>query len=114
MKEFLLVFRNEQQNMPAMRSPEEMQDLMKQWMDWIGGIAAQDKLVSRGNRLAMDGKVLRAGNVVTDGPYAELKEIVGGYVMVRAVSYDDAIDLAKGCPIFSIGGNIEIRQVIEA
>ena len=72
MKDFLFVFRNDYQRMPQ-GSPEEMQALTQKWMDWVGGIAAQNKLVDRGNRLVSDGKVVRPNNVVTDGPYTEIK-----------------------------------------
>src|SRR5450432_4236243 len=73
MKDFLLVFRTDYNTMPK-SSPEELQALTKRWMDWVGGIAAQNKLTDRGNRLYPSGKVLKAGNVIADGPYAEIKE----------------------------------------
>ncbi len=112
MKEFLLVFRNEYSKQPK-ASPEEMQLLMKQWMDWIGGIAAQNKLTTAGNRLASDGKVVKANNVITDGPYTELKELVGGYSIVKADTIDEAAELAKGCPILKMGGNVEVRELVK-
>lgn len=110
MKDFLLVFRNDysQQTKP---SPEEMQAVMKLWMDWIGGIAAQNKLTSAGNPLESGGKVVRANNVITDGPYTEIKELIGGYSIVKAKDLDEAAGLAQGCPILSFGGNVEVREV---
>ena len=110
MKDFLFVYRNDYANQPV-GSPEEMQAVTKKWMDWIGGIAAQNKLVDRGNRLTSDGKVVRPGNVVTDGPYTEIKELIGGYSAVRADSYDEAVEMAKGCPIYDFGGNVEVREI---
>ena len=95
----------------ADRSPEEMQAVTKRWMDWIGGIAAQNKLADRGNRLDPNGKVVRPGNVITDGPYTEIKETLGGYSLVRVDSIDEAIEIAKGCPILSFGGNVEVREI---
>lgn len=92
-------------------SPEEMQSMTKQWMDWMGSIAAQNKLVDRGNRLGEEGKVLRPNNVVTDGPYTEIKETLGGYTLVKANSMDEAVELAKGCPIFAVGGTVEVRPI---
>lgn len=111
MKDFLLVFHNEHVSSTPMLSPEEMQANMKLWMDWIGGIAAQNKLVDRGNRLEPDGKVLRPNNVITDGPYSEIKERIGGYTLVKAESIEAATELAKGCPILNFGGNVEIREI---
>jgi hypothetical protein len=78
----------------------------------MGGIAAQGKFGST-SRLSSEGaKVLKPNNVVTDGPYAELKEIVGGSLTVKADSFDEAMKLAAGCPIFNIGGSVEVRNVI--
>jgi hypothetical protein len=110
MKEFLFVFRADWNQLPK-GSPEEMQARTKKWMDWIGGIASQNKLVDRGNRLFPEGKVLKAEGVITDGPYLETKEFIGGYSIVKAESYEKAIDLAAKCPVLTFGGNIEIREV---
>ncbi|RBL90186.1 YciI family protein [Chitinophaga flava] len=110
MKNFLFLFRNDNAKLPK-RSPEEMQATTKLWMDWIGSIAAQNKLADRGNRLEPNGKVLRPGNVVTDGPYTEIKEALGGYTMVKAASMEEAVELASGCPILQLGGNVEVREI---
>ena len=110
MKDFLLVYRNDYKNQPV-GSPEQMQAITQRWMDWIGGIAAQNKLTSQGNRLGSEGKVVRPNNVVTDGPYTEIKELIGGYSIINAESYDEAVAIAKGCPIFEFGGNVEVRDI---
>ena len=112
MKEFLLIFRANVDNDPSQRSPEQMQATMKLWQDWLGSIAAQNKLVTSGDRLAAAGKVLKAG-IVTDGPYVELKEAVGGYSIIRAGSLEEAADLSAGCPILKINGTVEVREVIK-
>ncbi len=111
MKDFLFVFRNDYKSVPQ-GSPEEMQTVMKKWMDWMGGIAAQNKLADRGNILGSAGKVVKPGNVVTDGPYTEIKELIGGYIMVKTDSIEDAAEIAKGCPIFETGGNVEVRPIV--
>lgn len=113
MKDYLFIYRiGEDANQAmAQRSPEEMQAVTQQWMDWIGGIAAQNKLGERGNRLFPTGKVLRPGNVVADGPYTEIKEFISGYSIIKAESLDDATKLAEGCPGLRLGGNVEIREV---
>jgi hypothetical protein len=112
MKEFLLLFRRDFVTNNEQPSPEQLQGMMKHWQDWMGGIAAQNKLADPGNRLGNSGKVVTANNVVIDGPYAEIKEAIGGYIMVKADSLDDAAELAKNCPILHIGGNVEVRQVV--
>jgi len=110
MKDFLFVFRSET-SPRTNASPEQLQANMKLWMDWIGGIAAQNKLIDRGNRLEGAGKVVKPGNLVTDGPYTETKEVIGGYTLVKADSIDEATEMAKGCPILNFGGNVEVREI---
>lgn len=110
MKDFLLVFRADYNTMPK-ASPEQMQATTKRYMDWIGGIAAQNKLTDRGNSLVPSGKVVKAGNVITDGPYTEIKECIMGYSIVKAESIEEATELAKGCPILTFGGNVEVREI---
>ena len=110
MKDFLFVFRNDYKVLEQ-RSPEEMEASMKKWMDWMGNFAAQNKLIDRGNRLHGAGKVVNPGNVITDGPYAEIKELIGGYTLVRAESLDEAAEMAKNCPILEMGGNVEVREI---
>jgi hypothetical protein len=111
MKDFLFVFRTDYSTMPK-GSPEEMQATTKRWMDWIGSIAAQNKLADRGNRLdPSSGKVVRPANVITDGPYTEIKESIGGYTLIKAASLEEAAEIAKGCPILTVGGNVEVREI---
>ena len=110
MKDFLFVYRNDFKNQPT-GSPEELQAVTKRWMDWVGGIAAQNKLSSPGNRLTSDGKVVRPNNIVTDGPYTEIKELIGGYSIVKVETMEEVVELAKGCSIFEFGGNVEVREI---
>ncbi|WP_309640683.1 YciI family protein [Flavobacterium sp.] len=110
MKEFMMIFRSEI-NESFGPSPEQMQSSIQHWMDWMGGIAAQGKMAS-GNRLSFEGKTLKPNNVIADGPYAEVKEIIGGYVVVKATNIDEAMKLAEGCPILNHGGHVEVRSVI--
>jgi hypothetical protein len=112
MNEFLLIFRRDADGSNFQMSPEQIQAMMKPWQDWMGSLAAQQKLVSRGNRLQAEGRVVKPGNVVTNGPYVELKEAVGGYTIIRAGSLEEAAELAKGCPIYTIGGSVEVREII--
>jgi hypothetical protein len=61
--------------------------------------------------LFASGKVVKGDNVITDGPYTEIKELIGGYTLVKAESLDEAAELAKGCPILAFGGNVEVREI---
>lgn len=109
MKEFMMIFRNDKDR--PIPSPEQMQVAIKQWQDWIGGIAAQGKFVGT-NALGFQGKTVHADKTITDGPYAELKEIVGGYIIVKADNLDDAVKLSDGCPTLATGGKVEVRDVM--
>jgi len=111
MKEFMYVFRSDIVSNDGRPSPEQMQQLLKAWQDWMAGLAAKNRMASAGRRLSTEGKVLKANKLVTNGPYVELKEGVGGYMFVRAENIDEAAELAQGCPIFAIGGSLEVRPV---
>jgi len=113
MKEFLLIFRRENTGPETALSPEQLQAMMKPWQDWIGSIAAQNKLVTAGNRLEHDGNVVKPNNVVTNGPYVEIKEAIGGYTIVKAGSLEEATEISKGCPILFVGGSVEVRAIIQ-
>jgi hypothetical protein len=107
MKEFVMIIRLEQ--LPEINfSPEEMQVGMAVWEKWVDDIIARNILVSRGNRLGDDGRTIRDGKIITNGPYVETKEIIGGYLIIRANSIDEAADIAKSAPIVG-SGSIEIR-----
>ncbi|MCC6372420.1 MAG: transcription initiation protein [Bacteroidia bacterium] len=111
MTEFMMIFRNDY-NPSFKPTPEQMQASVKQWQDWMGGIAAQGKFVGT-TRLSSEGsKILKPNHVIADGPYIEMKEIVGGSLNVKASSMEEALKLAEGCPILQIGGNVEVRKVI--
>jgi len=111
MKDFALLFRQPSYDY-SKASKEEMQAIGKKWQDWVGGIAAQGKLASHGPRLAQDGKVLKAGGVITDGPFVEIRERLGSFIVVKADSLDEATTLAHGCPALDAGGSVEIRQIV--
>ena len=110
MNEFLFLYRADFATARQV-SPEQAQATTQKWMDWIMGISKEGKLASRGNRLTNEGKVLKPGNVVTNGPFSELKESIGGYTIVKAASYDEAVELAKGCPVLALGGSVEVREI---
>ncbi len=110
MKEFMMLFRDEA-NMEEFANSEAVQAEVKRWNDWIGGIAAQGKFV-KSDALGYEGRTITKNTVVTDGPYAEAKEIVGGYIIVKAADLDEAVQLAQGCPVLEDGGKVEIRDVM--
>jgi hypothetical protein len=110
MKEFVLLFRQPVYDY-SKDTPEKMKALHKKWKEWLAGIAAQDKLASNSSRLGMEGKVLKPAGVITDGPFVEIKEKLGGFVTVKAHSLEEATTLAHGCPVLEEGGSVEIRRL---
>lgn len=111
MKEFVFLFRNSTTPADA-PSPEQMQQVITDWMNWFGSIAAQNKLANNGNRLSVSSaKTVKPDNIVSDGPYTEIKEFIQGYIIVKAADINEAVELAKGCPILKEGGNVEVRAV---
>ena len=110
MEEYALIMRHDDGRKIA--SPEQMEIWMKQTMDWIGGIAAQNKFVGGTGLLFDDAKVVKPHNVVTDGPFGEIKETIGGFITVKADSVEEAIEFAKGCPVLQGEGNsMEVRRI---
>jgi len=110
MAKFLFVYRG---NFEAHSkwTPDEMQKHMQKWEAWIGEAMAKGWMVSPGDALSQEGRVVDSKKVVTDGPFVESKEIVGGYSIVTADSIDAAAELAKGCPALLAGGNVEVRPL---
>jgi hypothetical protein len=111
MDEYLILMRLDLLTKEAQPSPEQLQVYMKMYQDWVGGIAAQNKFVG-GKGLSTEGKVIRTNQVITDGPFAELKESLAGFIIVRAKDFDDAVNLAKSCPILQGNNSVEVRKVI--
>lgn len=107
MKEYLLVFRAVQGQVS--RTPEETAANMEEWKNWIGSIAQTGKFVG-GQPLRPGGRLMSNAGV-TDAPFAEGKEVLNGYVMIKAADYSEAEQLSKGCPIFADNGTLEVREI---
>lgn len=110
MEEFALIFRHEDGAKHA--SPEQLQTWMKQTMDWIGSIAAQNKFVSGTGLPFADAKVVHHNQMVTNGPFGDIKETIGGFIVVRAESVEEAVEFAQGSPVLQGEGNtVEVRRI---
>jgi hypothetical protein len=110
MSEYLYLYRGGETG----RTPQQMQEQMQRWGDWFKELGQKGALKNPGQPLEPAGKVLRGNNKsVTDGPFAEAKDVVGGYSIVDAKDIDSATELARGCPIFRSGGSVEVRPVMK-
>ena len=112
MDEFVLLMRLDIITKDAQPSPEQLQVYMKQYQNWVGGIAAQNKFVG-GTGLSTEGKVIKSDHIITDGPYAEIKESVAGFIIIKAKDFDEASSIADACPILQGQGNsLEVRKIV--
>jgi hypothetical protein len=107
MSKFLFIYRGGSDSTGEM-TPEEMQQHMQKWETWIREAMQKGWMLDPGDALTPEGRVVKA-KVVTDGPFVESKEIVGGFSIVQADSLDAAAKLAKGCPGLEVGGAVEVR-----
>jgi hypothetical protein len=113
MSEFVYLFRmTEADRQAVMGTPEQVQRNMQAWMAWIRDLETKAKLKDRGRPLETTGRVMRGKKqLVTDGPFAEAKDIVLGFMLVEARDLAEATELARGCPMLDNSGTVEIRPV---
>lgn len=109
---YMLIFRDASPEVYASLSPEERQQLLGAWNAWYDGLAAQGK-VQHGQPLEPGGRVVRERRV-TDGPFAESKEAVGGYFMLTVADIEEATAIARQCPSLHLGMSVEVRAVAAA
>lgn len=114
MSEYLLIFRGGDTARAAEhQSPEKWQAHMQKWMEWMGALTQQEKFVGA-QPLKSQGNVVSGTNkVVTDGPFVEGKEMVGGYLICKAKDLKEATEIAKRCPVLEHDGSVEIREIGE-
>ena len=110
MNDFLLIFRRDFQTADTQPSAAQLKEHFQQWQDWYQDLAAQDRLSRPLQRWDTDGRVLKSDKSVTNGPFAEIKENIGGLIIIKAESYEDAVEVGQGCPILNLGGTVEIRK----
>jgi hypothetical protein len=108
MEKFMLIF---QGGMDPNTSPEAMQANMSKWMAWIDKLNKDGRYVAGEPLLPGGKKITGSHKNVTDGPYTEGKEIVGGFFVVNAKDINEAVELCKDYPDYENGGTIQVRQV---
>jgi len=110
MSEYVFLYRGGEEG----RSPERMQQMMQKWMSWLKGLAEKGHIKDQGQPLERAGKLVKGKQkTVTDGPFAEAKDVVGGYTLIEARDLEQAVELSKGCPIFEVEGAVEVRPVMK-
>ena len=106
---YMLLFRGTE--LRKSLSPEEMQRVSEKWMAWFRRLAEQGKAVA-GNPLEREGKIVSGKDrIVSDGPFAESKEAIGGYFLLDVATMDEAVEIATECPGLPYGIRVEVRPV---
>ncbi len=113
MGQYLMLYRTSAEaRRQAMGSPEAAQQSMKIWRAWFDDMTRKGQLQNPGQPLEDAGKVVGGRKkTVTDGPYLETKDVIGGYSIIEARDLDQAASIAAGCPILEGGGSVEVRPV---
>ena len=108
MSDFAFLYRGRDTN----ASPEQMQKTVEKWRAWFKELGEQGHLKDIGHPLEHAGQVVRGKQKsVTDGPFAEAKDVVGGFTLIEARDLGQATELSKGCPILEVGGSVEVRPI---
>jgi hypothetical protein len=108
MPDFVFLFRGGEADR---RSPEEMQRIVERYIAWVRELRAQGKFKA-GDELRAEGRIVtRQGGQITDGPFIETKEAVGGYFLIEAADYAEAVAIARRSPNLDNGGAVEVRQI---
>jgi hypothetical protein len=115
MNEFVFLYRNTQEaHREAHGSPEQAQRTMQKWRSWFQEMTERGHLKNVGQPLERVGKVVGGkSKTVTDGPYAETKDVIGGFSIILAKDLEQAAQIAQGCPVIERGGSVEVRPVMQ-
>jgi hypothetical protein len=110
MEKYMLIFIGGD---PSHLSPEAQQAHMGKWFAWVEKLRNEKRYVG-GEALLPGGKTVKGTKkTVTDGPFAESKEVVGGYFVLECKNLDEAVQIAKDCPDYDLGGTVEVREVMK-
>ena len=110
LRNFMMIFRFEP-DFEYQPTAEELEIQSREWGTFIGDIAIQEKLVST-HQLGFDGRLISSDHTVSEGIDLSDGKTLGGNMIVRAKSLEEVVQMAKACPILSIGGTVEVRDIV--
>jgi hypothetical protein len=111
MEKFMFLFRGGDTHVHTAKDSADVKAYLQSWMTWMQGLGQQGVLAG-GDPLQTTGKLVSGKDkVITDGPFIEANEMVGGYLVVNAKDINEAVEISKGCPIFEENGRVEVRPV---
>lgn len=108
-KEFMLLFRFEP-SINYQPTPEEINEMHQQWGAFISNIAYQEKLIST-HQLGFEGKQIFADKSTQEGIHISNNQAIAGNMVLLANTLDEALEMAKNCPILLMGGSVEVRSI---
>ena len=115
MEKFILLFRMDILTPETQPTSEQMASYMADWYSWIESIEANGKLAPGGNHLSREGRIVLSDQTITESPYAVKNDSVAGYILILANDFEDAVSIAKECPILNGTGNsVEVRRIASA
>lgn len=107
MAKFLFLYRG-CRDVDDKMTPQQREQMMQKWQAWLSEGFQKGWLLDAGDALKRDCRIVNAAKIVSDGPFAESKEVIGGFSIVQAETLDDAAELAKGCPALLVGSTVEV------
>jgi hypothetical protein len=111
MEKFIYLFRGGENHAHNAADSEAAKKNMQAWMTWMGSLQ-QKGILAGGEPLQPTGKQVNGTKkIVSDGPFIEAKEMVGGFLIINAKNIDEAVEFSKGCPIFEENGKLEVRPI---
>jgi len=117
MEEFLLVIHRDFTSENQVPTPEQMKEALQPYKEWVAGIAAKGNLVGTPKRWDLEGRVIKKGETearVGNGPFRKGRKAIGGVLLIQCENYDQAVAIAKGCPIIQYGAVVELRKAMPA
>lgn len=112
MKEFMMIFIGGDYA-SAQLSPAEAEKRMHKWYAWVEELKSQEIYINGKPLLPESKRVSGPSQVITDGPFVDVKELVGGYFLIKAKDFDHAVSLTKGYPDYDLDGTVEVREIMQ-
>ncbi|HSR54325.1 MAG TPA: YciI family protein [Acidobacteriota bacterium] len=114
MPKYLLLL-HEKPDAASHYSPQQMQDLIQEYVDWSERMAQAGRYLAGQKLVEGEGRIVRQDGkgLVVDGPFSETKEVIGGFFMIEADDYDQAVEFSRDCPHVRYGTRVEIREIDE-
>ncbi len=116
MTQFILIFRRDIKEFTREYKEslaEAVPEIGKKWFSWMGKLQSEGRIISPYQRISKAGRTIFPDNTVTNSPFAEVKDAFGGFLIITATDFDEALEIAKVCPNLLQNGSVEVRKFID-